>query len=330
MDAELQQFISYIRPVNADVGSVCQQKLEALGADPALTAMAWRLAAVYGTTKPKVAKKAVVLFAGDHAIDGGENVTKGKNSKADALEIATGRGIVNKVAHEVNAGVLLLDMGLEEDIPESEGVQNLKVMHGSHYVGIASAMTEDEMLDALFSGIQIGQQLADEGYTALAMGNVGERALLTAFILTVAFYQERLAALDGSLQERNQMKRLSALLRTHNLHSQDPMDLLQRVGSPDIAGMVGFALSCAQRQIPLVFDNAVTGAAVLLARTLNARVMGYCFPSAVYAEPVHQMQLSYLHRKPCLSGAIKEDQGVGAVLGLSVVDAAIELLNQHM
>lgn len=53
-------------------------KLEALGADPALTAMAWRLAAVYGTTKPKVAKKAVVLFAGDHAIDGGENVTKGK------------------------------------------------------------------------------------------------------------------------------------------------------------------------------------------------------------------------------------------------------------
>lgn len=65
------------------------------------------------------------------------------------MEIATGRGIVNKVAHEVNAGVLLLDMGLEEDIPESEGVQNLKVMHGSHYVGIASAMTEDEMLDAL-------------------------------------------------------------------------------------------------------------------------------------------------------------------------------------
>lgn len=78
-------------------------------------------------------QKAVVVFAADHAVDGGENKTNGKNSKADALEIATGRGPINKVAHRIGAGVMLLDMGLEEDIPESQGVQDLKVMHGSHF-----------------------------------------------------------------------------------------------------------------------------------------------------------------------------------------------------
>lgn len=82
---------------------------------------------------------------------------------------------------------MLLDMGLEEDIPESQGVQNLKVMHGSHFWARQDAMSEDEMMDALFSGLQIGQNLADEGYTAVGLGNLGERGLLTAFILTAVF-----------------------------------------------------------------------------------------------------------------------------------------------
>ena len=49
------------------------------------------------------------------------------------MEIAGGKGAINKVAHRIGAGVMLLDMGLEEDLAESQGVQNLKVMHGSHF-----------------------------------------------------------------------------------------------------------------------------------------------------------------------------------------------------
>lgn len=63
---------------------------------------------------------------------------------------------------------MLLDMGLEEDLAESQGVQNLKVMHGSHFWARRDAMSEDEMMDALFSGLQLGENLAEEGYTAVA------------------------------------------------------------------------------------------------------------------------------------------------------------------
>ena len=58
---------------------------------------------------------------------------------------------------------MLLDMGLEEDLAESQGVQNLKVMHGSHFWARRDAMSEDEMMDALFSGLQLGENLAEEG-----------------------------------------------------------------------------------------------------------------------------------------------------------------------
>ena len=212
MDEELQQFISLIEGADVLVQEQCRQRLAASGtADATVSHVAERIAGVAGTLQPEPLKKAVVLFAADHAVDGGKNESKGKNSKADALEIAGGKGAINKVAHRVNAGVLLLDLGLEEDIPESMGVQDLKVMHGSHYYGNGPAMTEDEMLDAFYSGIQIAQNLADEGYTAIGLGNLGERALLTGFIVTAAFYRQKLAGLQGTLQDRNQVKMLSAM-----------------------------------------------------------------------------------------------------------------------
>ena len=198
MDAELQQFISMIEPVDGDFARSYEEKLAvSCRADTVLCHLAGRLAAIRGSARHDLLKKAVVLFAADHAVDGGKNESQGKNSKADALEIASGRGPINKVAHKVGAGVLLLDMGLQEDIPESLGVQVLKVMAGSHYYGNGPAMSEDEMLDALYSGVQIGQNLADEGYTAIGIGNLGERAILTAFILTAAFYRSRMTDLAG-------------------------------------------------------------------------------------------------------------------------------------
>lgn len=329
MDAEFQQFISMIEPVDEDFARSYEEKLAASGqADTVLCHLAGRLAAIRGSERHDLLKKAVIIFAADHAVDGGKNESQGKNSKADALEIASGRGPINKVAHKVGAGVLLLDMGLQEDIPESPGVQVLKVMAGSHYYGNGPAMAEDEMLDALYSGIQIGQNLADEGYTAIGIGSLGERSILTAFILTAAFYRSQMPDLAGSLKEKNQMKMLGAVLRTHGLDCTRPLELLQKAGAPDVAAMVGCILSAAHRHVALVFDNAVTGAAVLIAQALQPAVMGYVFPSAAYAEPVHRMQMEYLHLNPVVSDPGKDDQAMGSVLGLSVLDAAVESMKE--
>ena len=146
MDQVLEQIISAIEPMDLAKTAECYQRLASLTIrqDSKLSYLAGRIAGVQGTLHPEKLQKAVVVFAADHAVDGGENKTNGKNSKADALEIATGRGPINKVAHRIGAGVMLLDMGLEEDIPESQGVQDLKVMHGSHFWARQDAMSEDD------------------------------------------------------------------------------------------------------------------------------------------------------------------------------------------
>ncbi len=332
VDTVLKQIIADIRPMNLKKAGECYQQLAELTIrqDGKLSYLAGRIAGVKETLCPPLLKKAVVLFAADHAVDGGENQTKGESSRKTALEIAAGKGAVNRVAHQIGAGVLLLDMGLEQDIPESEGVQNLKVMHGSRFWEKSPAMTEDEMLDAMFSGLQIGENLADEGYGAIGIGNIGERALLTAFILTAAFFRDDMTALPAEGNVAGQMKRLAALIDARKLDGKRPLELLCRAGAPDIAAMTGLILSASRRGLLVVFDNAVTGAAVLISRALCAHAADYVIPSAHYAEPVHQMQMKKLNLTAFFEIGKDMGQGMGAAVGLSLLDAAVSMMNKEL
>jgi nicotinate-nucleotide--dimethylbenzimidazole phosphoribosyltransferase len=332
MNVEIEEIISHIEPLDTSIMAECHKRLLDLPepVDPNLAFLAERIAGVRRTVRPEALKKAVVIFAADHAVDGGENMTKGKNSKAEALQVAGGTGSINKVAHRVGAGVLLIDVGLQQDLPESEGVQNCKVMAGSHFFGTGPAMSKDETTDAMLIGVDLARQLAAEGYTAIGLGNIGERGLLSAFVITAAFFRDKMDELPDDIGSREKIEQLSQMLEKLKLDRKKPLQLLRGAGAPDIAAMVGFVLAAAQLRMLIVFDNAVTGAAVLLARTLCHGVDSYIYPSARYAEPVHQMQMKKLALKPFLQYDVIGDQGMGSVLGLALLDAAIRMVQEKL
>lgn len=332
MNVELEELIGRIEALDTAAMAECHKQLSELEepVETNLGFLAERIAGVRRTVHPDPLKKVVVIFAADHAVDGGENMTKGKNSLAEAMQVAQGKGTINKVAHRIGAGVLLADMGLQQELPESEGVQNARVMAGSRFFGKGAAMTKDEMDEAMMYGARLAQQLADEGYTAAGLGNIGERGLLSAFAVTAAFFRDKLEELPGNIGDRDKIEKLSALMERLDLDRKKPMQLLRYAGGPDIAAMVGFVLSAAQRRMLIVFDNAVTGAAVLLARTVTHAVDSYIYPSARYAEPVHQMQMKKLGMKPFLQYDVEGDQGMGSVLGLSLLDAAVRMMDEKL
>ena len=78
----------------------------------------------------------------------------------------------------------------------------------------------------------------------------------------------------------------------------------------------------------VVFDNAVTGAAVLAAQAVYPEIKNYIFPSVYYEAPVNQMQMQKMGMKSFLHYDFTEAEGYGSALGLSLLDAAIDMLNQ--
>ena len=84
MDQVLEQIISAIEPMDLAKTAECYQRLASLTIrqDSKLSYLAGRIAGVQGTLHPEKLQKAVVVFAADHAVDGGERLHYGQCAPA--------------------------------------------------------------------------------------------------------------------------------------------------------------------------------------------------------------------------------------------------------
>lgn len=279
--------------------------------------MAIQLSGILGTERPQELKKAVVIMAGDTAVDR-ENKTNGKLSMAELTMVSKGLAPVSAAARMIDAPVYIVDLGLEQETENVEGVLTKKVTHGTHQGH--PAMEEGAAASAISLGMSIGKTLSGQGIQAVGLGNIGERSMLSALAVTAAVMKKE-------LQENSMKQGFSINLGTINDIKVDPIGVLAAVGSAEIAGLFGLVVQAAREGMAVVFDNAVTGAAVLAAVAVYPEVKDYVFPSVYYEEPIHQMQMKKLEMKSFLHYDFTLAQGVGSVMGLSLLDASLDMLN---
>ncbi len=314
--------MSQIPELNKEIMEACQlyvdnliKPLHSLGK---LEDMAVRIAGITGEVKPAYLNKAIVIFGGDTAVDG-ENKTKGQLSHDEMKLVAGGMGPVNVLARSMEAPVYLIDVGLEKDTSDIEGVLSNKVIRGTHQGH--PAMDDDVVAAAVSIGMSVGKTLAGQGVQAIGLGNIGERSMLSALAVTTA-------VMKGDLEEASKRQGFALRLSDVGDFAKDPLGTLAQVGSAEIAAIFGLVVQAARSGIIVVFDNAVTGAAALAAASVYPEIKNYLFPSVYYEEPVHQMQMQKLSMKSFLHYDFTEAEGYGSALGLSLLDAAIDMLNQ--
>lgn len=296
-----------------------------------LEKIAARMAGIFNVEQPNHVKNGVIIFAGDTAVNGRQNLTGGKESLAVMKWLATGKSATHAVAAKLSAPVYLVDVGMEADTSSIDGIVTAKVKAGSDFFGMSPAMTAEETEAAIEVGAVWADRMHSEGIQVVAVGNVGERALLSALAVTAAVTEYPVRRLvvnnECTLTSDEKVERLTATLQRYSLSPEKPLQILASVGSPDIAALTGFILQAAAHRMAIVFDNAVTGAAVLLASLLRKGVTDYVFQSAAYDDPVHQGQMKYLGIKPYLFYHFTIEEGLGSAMGLSVVDASLHMLN---
>ena len=293
--------------------------------------IAVRLAGITGKIKPGKLNKAIVIMAGDTAVDG-ENKTGGKTSLTEVQMVSRGLGTVSAVARTLGAPVYLIDVGLEQNTNDIEGVLTNKVVYGTHRGN--PALDQDAVSAAISIGMSVARTLAVQGIQAVGLGNIGERSLLSALGVTAAIMKKE-------LQENSLKDGFSLHMDDVGNMENDPINVFSHVGSAEIAGLFGLVVQsaasdvykrqvvqAAREKIAIVFDNAVTGAAVLAAIEVYPEVRDYVFPSAAYNEPVHQIQMKKLGMKPFFYYDFTVAEGFGSAMGLSLFDAALDMVNE--
>ena len=336
-----------IEPLHAPSMEACRLRIDNLTKPiyslATLELIAERFAGILADPKPNHLRYGVLIVAADHLVDGPQNSQHGHESYEAVKRFSEGRTATQGAASKLNADIHVVNVGLEQDTTGLTNIDQKVIRNGSHFFGVEPVISRDELEEALELGFNYADKLHNEGLQVVAIGNIGERAFLDSLVTTATItgcaYEDILSYTECGPTIEQRAAHIHSFVDRFNIAVDDwstlneserreaVLHLLQVAGGLDIAFLTGFILGAASHRMAVVFDNAVTGAAVLAAVTIEPLVKNYVFPSAAYEEPIHKEQCRFLGIKPCLHYNLQIDEALGATMGLSIIDASMHMLN---
>ncbi len=331
LQSRLQAAIDTIRP--ADAGQIKKAKthwdaiakpLHGLGL---LEDVIARMAGVSPLRREN--KKCTVSFCADNGVVA-QGVTQTDSSVTAIVggNMLTGKASVCCMSRVTGAEVLPVDAGM---LTEVEGMRSIKVARGTKDLSREPAMTRQECLSVLLSGMDLAGELAGKGYTLLAAGEMGIGNTTTTSAVAAALLGRPAAEMTGKgagLSNEGLAKKIAVIDRAIALHRPnpaDPVDVIAKVGGFDIAAMTGFYLGCALHRVPAIMDGFISTVSALAAVRLCPAAVDALTASHLSAEPGAGYVMEALGLAPLLQLGMALGEGTGAVSAMPLIDMALRV-----
>ncbi len=302
--------------------------LDGLGRFETLTA---RIGAILGTDQIDISKKAVVIMCADNGIvEEGISQSGQEVTAAVAGQMAKGFSSVGRMAALIGADTIPVDIGMREERP-IQGVLDRKVSRGTANFRKGPAMTEDEALRAVFTGIEMAADCKRRGYRILATGEMGIGNTTTSSAVAAALLGCDADAVTGrgaGLSDEKLFRKKQIIreaIERYRLCEAEPFRVLESVGGFDIAGLAGLCVGGGIFHIPVVLDGVISMTAALLAQRLVPGTAAYLIPSHRGKEPAAEKLAEALHMEPVIDAGMALGEGTGAVMMLSLLDLALSV-----
>lgn len=297
--------------------------------------LAIRLAGITGRECPAFPHKAVVLFAADHDIAlRGVSATGQEVTEIQVRNFLAGGGTINAFCRNAGASLTVVDVGVKGDMDDLEGLVRRKVVHAARDFSEGPAMTRDEALACVQVGIDMARAEAEKGVTLLAAGEMGigntSPSSAIAAVFTGAPVETVTGMGSGISSERFRHK--TALIRRgierNRPDPADALDVLAKVGGPELGAMAGLMLGGAALRIPVVVDGFIAGAAAAIAIGLRPEVRDMLVGSHSSLEPGHRILMDYINISIHFDFGLCLGEGTGAALLYPIIDASVRILTE--
>ena len=266
---------------------------------------------------PEVEFQALRLFAGAHGIaEEGVSMCPTHINAQMVLNFHNGGAAINTLCRSNGIDFRAYDVGI--DNPTRNFLN-------------APAMEEDEVTEAFLEGWNSVPEFADLfAVGEMGIGNTTPSAAIISVITktSVETITGRGAGLTDELLDKKILTLKQAILNRQQELS-DPLSILASVGGREIAAMTGAMMSAASKNIPVVLDGVISGAAAAIAFELQPNVIGKCIAGHRSAEPAHDAFLSHYGLEPILNLGMRLGEGTGAVVAMGVIRNAVDAF-RHM
>ena len=341
----IAQAVEQIGPADADAMARAEARQQNLTKPPGslgrLEEVSIRLAGIYGTERPAIGGKAVIVAAGDHGVVA-QGVT-GYPQEVTAqmvLNFLAGGAAISVMSRHLGIRQVVVDAGVAAEIPAFAGTmadvefRSLKIGRGTADISQGPAMSREQAVRCLEEGIGLAVEVIESGVDLLATGDmgIGNTTASSAITSAVTGHPPEETTGEGTGRTPEEMQHKIGVVRTalevNAPDTNDGVELLAKVGGFEIGVLAGVILGSAVMRKPVVVDGFISGAAALVANAVCPAARDYMLPSHVSAERGHRAALAGLGLTPLLDLGMRLGEGTGAALAIPIVEAAAATLSE--
>jgi nicotinate-nucleotide--dimethylbenzimidazole phosphoribosyltransferase len=300
-----------------------------------LESLSVQLAAATGQARPSVARKAIIVMAGDHGVTAeGVSAYPAEVTPQMVLNFVHGGAAINVLARQANARVVVVDVGVAADLPAVGGLELRKVARGTQNMAQGPAMPRAQAEAAIGVGLDVVQAEIAKGLDLVATGDMGIGNTTPSAAIVAVMTGRPVAQVTGrgtGVDDAGLSRKVSIIERALRVNKPDPKDawdVLTKVGGLEIAGLAGVIIGAAAHRVPVVVDGFISGAAALIAAGLKPEVKPYMIAAHQSVEIGHRAALELLGLRPVFDLDLRLGEGTGAALAFHVIEASARILNE--
>jgi len=178
MSELLSNIIGMIKPLDREVMAQAQARQDMLtkpqGSLGRLEELSIQLAGIQGKPVPQIRHKAIITMAGDHGVVAEKVGNWPQEVTAQMVYNFLGGGAgISVIAHQAGARIIVVDMGVASELETNPQLLSRKVAPGTQNICLGPAMTDEQAMRAIETGIEIVKEEVAKGLDIVGTGDMG-------------------------------------------------------------------------------------------------------------------------------------------------------------
>lgn len=238
----------------------------------------------------------------------------------------------NSLANYCGATMEVIDMGIDADMSWVPGLRSHKLGMGTKNFVEEPAMTREQAIEGIETGIRLVQEKMADGYNVFLVGEMGISNTTASALMTAKFAgltaEEATGRGTNISDERLKLKQRivhDVLVKYQDIPKDDAIGILATVGGFEFTCIVGVILGSAAHHGMVIIDGFNTSACALVAKTLVPASMDYVMASHLSAEKAAKSSLQNLGLEAYVDLGLCLGEASGGSVQMGMLDLAVHM-----
>ena len=313
-----------------------QQKIDNLnkpkGSLGRLEELAMQICLIQQTLEPSLNHPCHLLFGGDHGIEReGVSVSPREVTWQQMINFTRGGGGVNMFCRQHGFKLRIVDVGVDHDLSNIDGIINRKIARGTKNFLYEPAMSKAEFDQAMKVGSEMVDDCIAEGCQILSIGEMGIANTSPSSIWMHLFGNIPLEDCIGAgagLDTPGIKHKYEILNKAVERFKADSFEPLSYFGGFEMIAAIGAMLRAAEKRLVILIDGFIMTACALAAIRLHPETKDNMIFTHCGDESGHKKMLDIIGVKPLLHLGLRLGEGTGALCAFPIVDSAVRMMNE--